>query len=1061
LTWIIDHPYSEPPMSSRIPATSRSTLRTAFGVAAAAIALVVSSSGATAESITEFPIPTASSYPWGIAAGPDGNLWFVEGTGNKIGRITTAGVVTEFSIPTAGAEPRGITAGPDGNLWFTEESGNKIGRITPAGVITEFPLPTPGAAPFGITAGPDGNLWFTEQVPSQIGRITPAGVITEFSTVTPGASPFWITTGPDGNLWFTEEFANNIARITPAGVVTEFPIPTAAASPWEIVTGPDGNLWFTEFGANQIGRISPNGANITEFPLPTATSQPLGITADPDGNLWFTEYKRNKIGRITPAGIITEFTVPTPASNPVEIAPGSDGNLWFTETNGNNIGRVVLTIGPPPSTTVSVTKAGTGSGTVTGPGIVCGTQCSAGFNPGLTLAATAAPGSSFKGWSGACTGTGLCVVATAGNTTVTAAFERVPAQTGAESGGANGPSAHPSLSADGQLVAFDSAATNLAAACTSGRQIFLRDRTTGVTTCVSVAGGAAGNGVSTHPALSADGQVVAFDSTATNLAGVCTSGVPQIFVIDRVAGTTSCVSVAAGAPGDGASTGPVLSADGRRVAFTSTATNLASPCTTGVAQIFLFDRGSGTLTCLSTDGVTEGDGPSGHPAVSGDGRFVAFHSAATNLADPCNTAGQQIFVHDQATQGITCESLDPDEAPGNGPSANPALDGKGAYLAYESTATNLAAPCTGGQSQIYVRDRTTGLTRCRSVDGTGAAGTGASTKAALSGNGRRLVFVSQAPNIVSAVSLTAHGPRQGGDTSQVVGEELDAPGAVSGPSGSGPEVISTSSSGVPGSDASDAPAVSGDGSVTGFQSTAPNLVPGTTPGINVFTVQAGGRARLTAPVVGSQFILDAGPTVTFSWTPLPGVSLYGFEFTGPNRQFSNPNGAGPDPVNGFGGAGGGLVLPGTSFVVPLGPGLPVGAYQVRVLGLTAGATFSDALTIVLGAGNRPVMLSPADHATLTVGSAVTFGWTPVGGAALYGFEFTGPNRQFANPNGTGPDPVNGFGGAGGAFVIPATGFTLTVPPGLAPGSYQARAIGISAAGSVVGVFSDAVTFIIP
>jgi hypothetical protein len=148
-------------------------------------------------------------------------------------------------------------------------------------------------------------------------------------------------------------------------------------------------------------------------------------------------------------------------------------------------------------------------------------------------------------------------------------------------------------------------------------------------------------------------------------------------------------------------------------------------------------------------------------------------------------------------------------------------------------------------------------------------------------------------------------------------------------------------------------------------------------------------------------------------------------------------------------------------VVPLGPGLPVGAYQVRVLGLTAGGTFSDALTIVLGAGDRPVFLSPADQATLPVGSAVAFRWTPVAGAAFYGFEFTGPNRTFANPNGTGPDPVNGFGGAGGGFLVPATALSLTLPPGITPGSYQVRAIGISAAGSLVGVFSDAVTFVIP
>jgi hypothetical protein len=85
--------------------------------------------------ITEFPVLTPSGGPGGIAAGPDGNLWFTERNANQIGRITTAGVVTEFVIPTAASQPEGIAAGPDGNLWFTERNGNKIGRITAGGAF--------------------------------------------------------------------------------------------------------------------------------------------------------------------------------------------------------------------------------------------------------------------------------------------------------------------------------------------------------------------------------------------------------------------------------------------------------------------------------------------------------------------------------------------------------------------------------------------------------------------------------------------------------------------------------------------------------------------------------------------------------------------------------------------------------------------------------------------------------------------------------------------------------------------------------------------------------------
>jgi streptogramin lyase len=122
-----------------------------FAVLVLIIATVLFSSQlALAQAITEFPIPTADSAPWGITTGPDGALWFTERYNpGKIGRITTAGAITEFPVPTANSVPSGITTGPDGALWFTESGGaaNKIGRITTSGVITEFPTPTANSGP--------------------------------------------------------------------------------------------------------------------------------------------------------------------------------------------------------------------------------------------------------------------------------------------------------------------------------------------------------------------------------------------------------------------------------------------------------------------------------------------------------------------------------------------------------------------------------------------------------------------------------------------------------------------------------------------------------------------------------------------------------------------------------------------------------------------------------------------------------------------------------------------------------------------------------------------------
>jgi RHS repeat-associated protein len=289
--------------------------------------------------ITEFLVLTPSSEPNEVVTGPDGNLWFTEYTGLKIGRMTPAGAFTEFPVPTTNSFPSGIAGGPDGNLWFTESGvqsgdqgpigGNKIGRITPAGVITEFAIPTANSAPYEITVGADGNLWFTEARGNNIGRITPAGAITEFPVPTSNSGLLGITAGPDGNLWFTEyaPTGNKIGRITTTGTITEFPIPTIGSQPNAITLGPDGNLWFTEYVGQKIGRITPTGV-FTEFIPPTSSSGPAEIIRGPDGNLWFTELSGNKIGRAN-AGIFLSGRV-TDDGQPL----GATLTTTWSETSG-------------------------------------------------------------------------------------------------------------------------------------------------------------------------------------------------------------------------------------------------------------------------------------------------------------------------------------------------------------------------------------------------------------------------------------------------------------------------------------------------------------------------------------------------------------------------------------------------------------------------------------------------------------------------------------------------------------------------------------------------------
>jgi virginiamycin B lyase len=217
----------------------------------------------------------------GIAAGPDGAVWFAQacppgvcsaGIGNNLGRITASAGATLYPTPTSGAQPFGIAAGPDGALWFTEIGTNDVGRMTTAGSAKEYPGASSYGDPWSITAGPDGAMWLTELcVPNcggAIARITTSEAITEYRIGSPGstAAPLGIAAGSDGALWFTDANGNSVDRITTAGKMTIFGIPTASSGPQYITAGPDGALWFAEFSGNRIGRLT-TGGTFTEYPL--------------------------------------------------------------------------------------------------------------------------------------------------------------------------------------------------------------------------------------------------------------------------------------------------------------------------------------------------------------------------------------------------------------------------------------------------------------------------------------------------------------------------------------------------------------------------------------------------------------------------------------------------------------------------------------------------------------------------------------------------------------------------------------------------------------------------
>jgi Tol biopolymer transport system component len=330
---------------------------------------------------------------------------------------------------------------------------------------------------------------------------------------------------------------------------------------------------------------------------------------------------------------------------------------------------------------------------------------------------------------------------------------RVSGDTGSPQ--ANGNSTFPSISADGRFVAFTSGASNLVSGDTNGKyDTFVRDRQTGATERVSVdSSGAQGNGQSGYFGLSisADVRYVAFTSNASNLVSGDTNGSFDVFVRDRQTGLTERVSVATGGmQGNGACYYPSISADGRCVAFASGASNLVSGDTNASFDVFVHDRLTGATERVSVDsGGVEADGESTTPSISADGRYVAFMSYATNLVHSDTNGVPDVFLRDRQTGATERVSIATDGTEGDGPCYSPAISADGRYVAFHGAATKLVGGDTNGVVDVFVRDRQTGTTERVSLDSGGGEGNGDSYVHWISADGRFVAFVSYASNLVS------------------------------------------------------------------------------------------------------------------------------------------------------------------------------------------------------------------------------------------------------------------------------------------------------------------------
>jgi len=323
-------------------------------------------------------------------------------------------------------------------------------------------------------------------------------------------------------------------------------------------------------------------------------------------------------------------------------------------------------------------------------------------------------------------------------------------------GQANGPSGRPAILPDGSAVLFESEASNLVADDDNEvADIFLRRPGTRWTILISRnSNGDPGNKPSRAPDISADGHYVTFQSDADNLVAGDTNGVSDVFVIDLNTGDVTRVSINTnGAAGSGGSTLPRISANGRFVAFRSEAGNLIGNDSNNVSDIFVHDRQTGQTMRVSVNSAgQQANGSSYDPAISDDGRHVAFGSYADNLVSGDSNDAWDIFVHDRETGQTTRVSVNSagDEANDDTEYATrPVISGDGRYVAFDSDADNLVPGDSDGYTDVFLHDRETAETMLVSANSAGEFGQGLSGDPAISADGRFVIFDSDADNLVS------------------------------------------------------------------------------------------------------------------------------------------------------------------------------------------------------------------------------------------------------------------------------------------------------------------------
>ncbi len=698
--------------------------------------------------LTSVPAVAVTPAPAATAVGTPAAGSFVAVKAARIGDVKVAGkgAVSFAALGAHGVPATGVAA------VALKLTASKPGA---AGSLVAYPSgkPRPGVLSVSFGAGHDATSTVVV-APGAKGRFVAYNSSTKSVRIIPTVVGYYRT-------------------LTPTSPAASYLIPMAARAIGSVVVKAHGSAAVTVAGAHGVPATGTTGV-VLELSAVNPTKAGL-LTVTPSGAT------KSKV-------VALSFTAGRSTTNLVTAAAGTLGRIVVSSTASVAVRvrldvvayRVVRSV-PGAPLTVGATSPIAGEARITwsapanGGSAITGYTVTPSLGAPVTLAANVTSytftglgsGESFNArvrasnylGSSAAAVSPVVIVKGAAGTNITSAVS-VDSAEGYHGSGVT--TAIPAASADGSVVAFSSSSALIvgdASDVNGSADVFLRSG--GTTTRVSNTpdGKAPAKGASTDVSISADGATVAFDSTAPDLVADDTNGRSDVFVWTAVDGVSRVSLTDTGAQGGPLGTAekesklPALSGDGRYVAFVSNVPDLISTPTPQVNlayNVYVRDRTDNTTTLVSQTvaGAPLAVNVIGSPSISADGRYIAYTTAATNVVAGDTNGVNDVFVYDQTTKVTTRVSVDSAEAEADGPSSAPVLSSDGQFVAFQSTATNLVAGDTNNVSDVFVRDTVAGTTSRASLADSGAQANGASTAPSLSGDGATVLFTSAATNLV-------------------------------------------------------------------------------------------------------------------------------------------------------------------------------------------------------------------------------------------------------------------------------------------------------------------------